>query len=1145
MRIVRPFEKLCVVAVSFLPVVTLLFTISGCSASPNSSTPDPRGGASIAVSVSPTATSAAVGGGKNFTATVQNDAQNKGVTWSLSGAGCSGATCGTLSNLTVTGATYNAPSAVPNPALVTLTATSISDGTKSAAAAITITANPVVSVSISPGSSSLQAGIGTAAFTASVTNDSQNKGVTWSLAGSGCAGASCGTLSSATATSVTYNAPASLPSPATITLTATSAADTSKTASATLTVTAPINVSVSPASVSLNISGTQQFTATVQNDSQNLGVTWSVNGVVGGSATAGTISTSGVYTAPASVPGPSVTVTAKSNADTNRSGSATVTVLAAVSVNVAPASPSIQLNQSQGFTASVSNDPGNQGVNWSLSGAGCSGTTCGTLSNVTATSVTYTAPVSLPSPASVTLTAASKRDGSKSAAATITLSAAAGISVTVSPTAPSVVTGATQSFTATLQNDSQNKGVNWSLSGAGCSGTACGTLSNVTTTTVTYNAPATVPSPATVTLTATSIADGTKTAAATITVTTSSTNISVTVSPKRGGLTTSQTLPTITATLTNDTANQGVTWSFTSTGSAAGGGFLPTSSKSGASVVFTAPSAAGVVTITATAVADNTKTATATIGVTDLLGVTTYHNNLSRDGTNTKEYALTTSNVTASSFGKLFSCTVDGAIYAQPLWIPKLSVGGGGGTHNVVLVATMRDSVYLFDADNPCTTYWSKTLIPAGETYGSYADLGSSDIFPDVGILGTPVIDPSTNAVYLVTKTKSTSTGNYVQRLHALNLADGSERSNSPVTVDSSVSVSGNCDFGTSVVFDAQLQNQRAGLALINSVVFVAWASHGDQGAYHGWVIGYNPSTLARASTLNTTPNRSTGFGDCKGGIWMSGGAPAADIFNNIYLMTGNGAFDPPISDYSDSYLKLSSSLAVSDYFTPHNQLNLNGGDWDVGAGGTALLIDQTSGPVAHLLVGAGKIGTFYVLNRDNMGKYNPSDAGAVQTWATNSNCFSTPAFWNNTMYHFGTGFGTPLPPGAQYAFNASTGQFNTTPVKTTPGVFGFPGATPSVSSTGNSNGIVWAIDSSNYGTNDGGSLIAGPAVLHAYDASNISTELWNSTQGAGNTAGNAVKFTVPTVANGKVYIGTRGNDTTTGSGTVFGQLDVYGLLPN
>jgi chitodextrinase len=620
-------------------------------------------------------------------------------------------------------------------------------------------------------------------------------------------------------------------------------------------------------------------------------------------------------------------------------------------------------------------------------------------------------------------------------------------------------------------------------------------------------------------------------------------NISVKISPRRGGLATSQTL-SVTATLTNDTANQGVSWSFSSTGATSGGGFSSVTSSSGAAVTFTAPSGAGVVTIRATAVGDNTKTASATIGVTDLSGVLTYHNNLSRDGTNPKEYALTTSNVTPSSFGKVFTCAADGAIYAQPLWIPKVNVGGG--THNVVLVATIRDSLYLFDADNsPCTTYWSKTLIPTGETYGSYADLGSSDIFPDIGILGTPVIDPSTNAVYLVTKTKSTSTGNYVQRLHALNLADGSERSNSPVTIDSSVSVSGNCDLGTSVSFDARLGNQRPGLALINGVVFVSWASHGDQGDYHGWVIGYNPQTLARVSTLNVTPNRSTAVVYCRGGIWMSGGAPAADSSNNIYLMTGNGAFDPPISDYSDSYLKLSSSLAVSDYFTPHNQSNLDNSDSDVGAGGTALLIDQTSGPVAHLLVGAGKSGTFYVLNRDNMGHFNSSsDAAAVQTWATNSHCFSTPAFWNNTMYYFGVTFGSSHL-GEQYAFNNSTGQFNTTPVQTTPSGLGFPGATPSVSSTGNSNGIVWAIDSSNYGTKDSGSFSAGPAVLHAYDASNISTELWNSTQGSGNTAGNAVKFTVPTVANGKVYIGTRGNDTTTGSGTLFGELDVYGLLPN
>ena len=614
-------------------------------------------------------------------------------------------------------------------------------------------------------------------------------------------------------------------------------------------------------------------------------------------------------------------------------------------------------------------------------------------------------------------------------------------------------------------------------------------------------------------------------------------SITVSVTPKRGGLTTSQTL-SMKATLTNDTGNQGVTWS-----SSGGGSFSPTTSTSGSTVTFTAPSSAGVVTITAKSVADSTKTASATIGVTDLAGVFTYHNDLSRDGANQKEYALTTSNVATATFGKLFSCQADGAIYAQPLWIPKVNIGGA--THNVILVATMRDSVYLFDADaSPCITYWHKQLLPTGETWGSFNDVGSSDIFPDIGILGTPVIDPSTKAVYVVTKSKATSSGAYQQRLHALNLADGSERTNSPVSLSSSITVAGTCDGGTTVAFDPFRENQRPALALVNGTVYISWASHGDQGNYHGWLIGYNASTLARTVTWNATPNKLGSINYCRGGIWMSGGAPAADSSNNIYVMTGNGVFDSGSSDYGNSYLKLSAALSVSDFFTPHNQSNLDETDADVGAGGAALLIDQT-GPIAHLMVGAGKSGTFYVLNRDNLGHFNSiTDSAAVQTWTSVGSAFSTPAFWNNTMYYFGVIFGATKK-GEQYTFDASTGLFNTTPAKTTPAGFGFPGATPSVSSSGTTNGIVWAVDNSHYGTKNSGSIAAGPAVLHAYSATDLGTELWNSAQGSGNTAGFAVKFTVPTVANGKVYLGTRGNDTTTGSGSVLGQVDVYGLLPN
>jgi len=625
-------------------------------------------------------------------------------------------------------------------------------------------------------------------------------------------------------------------------------------------------------------------------------------------------------------------------------------------------------------------------------------------------------------------------------------------------------------------------------------------------------------------------------------------SITVSVSPKRGGLTTSQTL-SITATLTNDTANQGVTWSFASTGSTSGGGFSSTSSTSGNAVTFTAPSGAGVVTITATAVGDATATATATVGVTDLTGVTTYHNNLSRDGSNQQEYALTTANVSTSTFGKLFTCTVDGAVYAQPLWVSKVMIGGV--KHNVLIVATMHNSIYAFDADSsPCVTLWHANLLDSGHggtlgevpapsfVSGSLLGAGSGDISPEVGILGTPVIDGSTKTIYAVSKSENTTTQAFFQRLHAIDLTTGAEKFSGPASIDSSITVPGTgvASSGGVVPFDPKQENQRPGLALVNGIVYVSWASHEDAPPYHGWVLGFSAATLALSNKFNASPN------GAQSGIWMSGGAPAADSSNNLYVMTGNGSFDADTggSDYGSSYLKLSTTggLTVSDYFTPHNQDSLSSADQDVGAGGTALLFGQ------NLMVGAGKSGVFFVLNRSNMGQFNASsDAAAVQTW-TAGRAFSTPAFWNNTMYYFGVNFGSTRA-GVAYDFNTSTGLFDTTPSSQTASGLRFPGATPSVSSSSSTNGIVWVLDTNPYCTPQ--SSACGPTVLHAYDANNLGTELWNSTQGSGNAAGFAVKFAVPTVANGKVYVGNRGNNTgdVDSSTSTPGQIDVYGLLPN
>jgi hypothetical protein len=548
--------------------------------------------------------------------------------------------------------------------------------------------------------------------------------------------------------------------------------------------------------------------------------------------------------------------------------------------------------------------------------------------------------------------------------------------------------------------------------------------------------------------------------------------------------------------------------------------------------------------VTATSKADTTKSATATYGITDLAGVTTYHNDGARDGVNDQEYVLNTTNVASGSFGKLFSCAADGAIYAQPLWVPNVTIGGG--VHNVIVAATMRDSVYVYDADaSPCVTYWHQTLIPTGETYGNWNDVQTNDIFPDIGILGTPVIDPSTNNIFVVTKTKTNAT-TYHQRIHALSMATGAEASGGPVDITgTNVFSTGNCESGaalTTMAFDPLWENQRPGLALVNGSVYVSWASHGDNMAWHGWVVGFNTSNLSVSAIWNDTNNAvSTEIG-CRGGIWMSGGAPAIDQNNNLYVLTGNGVWDGTGS-FGDSFVKLSPGLGVMDYFTPFNEEDMQENDADLGASGTSVLFDQTTGP--QYMVGGSKPGMIYVVDRTNMGQHNSTTDQVVQEWTADGKSFSTPAFWNNTLYYFGVQFGTGHA-GESFTFNTGTGMFTTTPSASTPSTFRFNGATPSVSaSSATTNGIVWALETGSHGTDANPPFPpAGPAVLHAFDANNIGTELWNSSMNASDAAGNAVKFTVPTIANGKVYVPTRGNDDTLGNGTIFGEVDVYGLIP-
>jgi hypothetical protein len=505
--------------------------------------------------------------------------------------------------------------------------------------------------------------------------------------------------------------------------------------------------------------------------------------------------------------------------------------------------------------------------------------------------------------------------------------------------------------------------------------------------------------------------------------------------------------------------------------------------------------------------------------------VLTYHNDSFRTGQDLTETVLTPANVQAVQFGKLFTYAVDGYVYAQPLYVSNVSIPGKG-VHNVVFVATEHDSVYAFDADSNlganAAPLWHDSFInpAAGVTTVSPNDVNTGDIVPEIGITGTPVIDASSGTLYVVAKTKEVSGGstNFVQRLYALDITTGAEKFGGPVVIQATLPGTGDGTDGQGhVAFSPLRENQRSGLLLQNGVVYIVWASHGDNGPYHGWVIGYNAQTLQQVAAFDTTPNGGLG------GIWMSGAAPAADNTGNIYVSTGNGTFDAQTggSDYGDSALRLSTSggLSLTDYFTPFNQANLDAADADLGSGGVLLLPDQP-GAHPHLMIFTGKEGKIYVVDRDNMGHFHAGIDSIVQVLpGAVGGAWSTPAYFNGNVYYSTVG-------DVLKAFQLANGLLSTSPVSQASVAFGYPGATPSISANGNTNGIVWTLQTDAYGS-------SGPAVLHAYDASNVSRELYNSDQvGARDVLGGAVKFTVPTIANGKVYVGTE-----TG-------LSVFGLLP-
>jgi Bacterial Ig-like domain (group 2) len=975
---------------------------------------------------------------------------------------------------------------------------------------LTVTSATLVSVAVTPANPSIGKGK-TEQFTATGTfsdNSTQNLtgSVTWSSATTGVVTITAGGLATGVATGMSKIEAAS------------GAVD----GTTELTVTAPtlVSIAVTPANPSIVKGTMEQFAATgtfSDNSTQNLTstATWSSQTTsvatisAGGSATGVAAGTSKIQASSGAVSG-STTLTV------------TVTAPTLVSIAVTPASPSIVKGTTKQFTATGTfSDNSTQNLTGSATWTSQTTTVATIAAGGLATGVA----------AGTSKIQASSGAVIGSTTLTVTVTAPTLVSIAVTPASPSIGTSGTEQFTATgtfSDNSTQN-----------LTSTATWTSQTTTVATIAAGGLATAVGTGMSKIQATS---GGISGSTTLTVTSGSATLRVlVVSPQNPAIADSSVTQAFTATgHFSDGSTQNLTSSATWTSSSSGVATVSSAGvatseglASGVNAGYTSIQAV-VGTIKGVSILSVTNHTSNSSG---FAGVLTQHNDIGRTGQNLSETSLTPANVNTTTFGKKFSQSVDGYVYAQPLYVPNVTIGGS--VHNVIYVATEGDSVYAFDADSNTGAnaglLWHVSMIDtahgaaAGATTvniqvqgGDFDDC--TDLVPQVGITSTPVIDASKGTMYV--EAKSEEGGKFIHRLHALDITTGAEKAPGPVAI--TATVPGNGDGGTTVSLDGLHHLNRPGLLLLNGMIYLAYASHCDTQDYHGWLFAYDAGTFAQTSLLVTTPNGG------EGGFWMSGAGVAGDSNANIFIGSGNGDFDTahiPAQELGDTVMKLfdsgTSTLTLLDYFTPWDQSNLDGEDNDVGAGGVMLLPDQP-GATPHELVQLSKAGEVFLINRDQMTANNlhycqtcTSDPQILGEFLQNSNGFwSAPAYFNGTVYSGAVG-------DSLKAFPLTNGSLASAPSETSSNSFSFPSPTPAVSANGSTNGIIWAIDSSQYGPPV---ATLGPAVLYAYRADTLAM-LWNSS-GASDTAGSAVKFAVPTIANGKVYIGTQK------------ELDVYGTLP-